>query len=180
MIAATEGSNHQIAQPRPLHEVGGRLNTKADDRELVKIQSFVLDSLAPLTALLEQGEAMSHGEVKEAASTAVQLIGNANARMSRLRREKIVTSMNRSLLPLVKNDENFTEAAPHLFGGDFARQSKEFLDQMKALRSTLPSKTKEPFKKPFFRGGPPSKRGGHKPRGGDPKSFRGHSGPPRQ
>ena len=155
-------------------------NTKADDRELAKIQSFVLDSLAPLTALLEQGEVMSPGEVKDAASTAVQLIGNANARMSRLRREKIITSMNRTLLPLVKDDENFMEAAPHLFGGNFARQSKEFLDQVKALRSTLPSKTKEPSKKPFFRGGPPSKRGGYKPRGGDSKSFRGRSGPPRQ
>ena len=113
-------------------------NTKVYDRELAKIQSFVLDSLVSLKALLEQEEVMSPGEVKDATSTAVQLIGNANARMSHLRREKTVTSMNRTLLPLVKDDENFMEAAPYLFGGNFARQSKEFLDQVKALRSTLP------------------------------------------
>ena len=39
---------------------------KADDRELVKIQSFVLDSLASLKALLEQGVDMSPDEVRDA------------------------------------------------------------------------------------------------------------------
>ena len=130
-------------------------NVKAGDKELAKIQSFVLDSLAPLTALLEQGQEMSPDEVRDATSTAVELIGNANARISRLRRERIVTSVNKVLLPLARDDEQFAEAAPHLFGTDFARQSKEFMDQVKAIRSTLPSKTKEPARKPFFRGGPP-------------------------
>ena len=64
---------------------------KADNRELAKTQSFVLDSLAPLTALLEQGVDTSPDEVRDATLAAVELIGNANARISRLRRERIVT-----------------------------------------------------------------------------------------
>ena len=112
-------------------------SAKADDKELAKVQSFVLDSLAPLTALLEQGEEMSHDEVRDATLAAVELIGNANARISHLRREKIVTCVNKALLPLARDDERFAEAAPHLFGSDFARHSKEFLDQVTKPNGSL-------------------------------------------
>ena len=63
---------------------------KNTDKDLAKLQTFVLDSLAPLTAILENIGRMSVGEVKEASSTAVELLGNANARISRLRRDKLV------------------------------------------------------------------------------------------
>ena len=124
-------------------------SVKVDDKELAKIQSFVLDSLAPHTALLEQGQDMSPDEVRDATSAAVELIGNANARISCLRREKIVTCVNKVLLPLARDEEHFTEAAPQLFGTDFARQSKGFMDQVGAILSTVPSKNKEPARKPF-------------------------------
>ena len=66
---------------------------KALDKDLTKIQTFVLDSMAPLTALLERGDTMDCLAVQEAASIAMELLGNANARILRLCREKIVTAV---------------------------------------------------------------------------------------
>ena len=65
--------------------------TKSTDRELARIQTFVLDSLALLTSILEcdnQGDSLSHEEVIIPVKTAVQLIGNSPiAVWSRLRKE---------------------------------------------------------------------------------------------
>ena len=55
--------------------------TKATDRDLAKIQMFILDTLAPLTSVIEhdnQGDSLLHQEVLTAIRTAVQLIGNTN------------------------------------------------------------------------------------------------------
>ena len=49
---------------------------KSVDRELARIQTYVLDSLAPITALLENSK-MPTKEVPEASSAATVLIGNA-------------------------------------------------------------------------------------------------------
>ena len=79
-------------------------STKSLDKDLAKIQTFVLDSLVPLTAVVEcdnQGGSLSHQEVMIAVKTAVQLIDNANAKISHLRREKVTSSFNKGLLPLV-------------------------------------------------------------------------------
>ena len=88
------------------------------------------------------------------ASTAIQLIGNASARISCLRREWLISSVNKALLPFAKDDKGFTEAPLLLFGPNFAKRSKEFLDQVKAIRTTIPTKAKA--KKPqgnhFFEG----------------------------
>ena len=91
-VAATKSPN---LDPFMRTEVSS--SVKADDKELAKIQSFVLDSLAPLTALLEQGQDMLPDEVWDATSAAVELIGNTNTRISRLRREKIVTCVNKQM-----------------------------------------------------------------------------------
>ena len=108
---------------------------KAVDKELARIQTFVLDALAPLTAMLENVDQLwVHYE----------LIGNANARMSRLQREKLVGAINKQLLPLVKEDADFSEAAPNLLGPDFSKWNKDFLDQVKALRSSLPMRGQDP------------------------------------
>ena len=52
---------------------------------------------------------MSIEEIKEASITAVELIGNASAKISHLRREKLVTSINKSLVHFVKEDSDFSE-----------------------------------------------------------------------
>ena len=54
---------------------------KVADRKLFRIQTFVLDPLAPLTTILDNTENMSIEEIKEASTTAVELIGNANAKI---------------------------------------------------------------------------------------------------
>ena len=64
---------------------------KAVDKELGHIQTFVLDALAPLTSLLEDCEDKA---VVDTVSVAVQLIGNASARISHLRREKVTGHIN--------------------------------------------------------------------------------------
>ena len=78
-------------------------------------------------------------DTSAAVSAALQLLGNANGKLSHLRREKAVNDLNKSLLPLINADEDFTEAAPLLFGKEFVRRSKEHVDQVKALRSTSDS-----------------------------------------
>ena len=80
---------------------------------------------------------MKPPDVYEAAATAAELIGDASSRISRLRGEKIVASVNKSMLPLAKEEE---EAPPNLFGVDFARRSKDFMEWVKALRSSLPAR----------------------------------------
>ena len=155
---------------------------KSNDKDLAKVQSFLLDSLAPLSALLEAGDSWNAEEVRHATLTTVGLIGNANARLSRLRRDKVVASMNKALLPLTKEDEHFREAPPYLFGNGFAKRSKKFMDQVRALRTTLPAKTnQEGGKRSTYnwqrgsssRGGYSGGSGYRYRRGGAPSQYRG-------
>ena len=140
---------------------------KSTDKQLAKAQTLLLDSLAPLTSLLEahfKGEEVEQQQMAQAAKTAVELIGNANASISHLRREKVIGELNKALLPVIGDDDNFKEANPLLFGTEFAKKGKDMIDQVKALRSTLPKKVGR--KPPFFRGGPPGTRGGFSQRYG--------------
>ena len=147
------------------------LGAKSLDKDLARIQTFVLDALAPLTSILDNNN-LTEEAAKHASSTAVELIGNANAQISRLRREKIVQSVNKSLLPLVKEDTSFKEASPYLFGDDFAKRQKDFSDQIKALRAGRHSHTEQTFRKPLFRKGLPPGRGMARGRGGGPSNYR--------
>ena len=145
---------------------------KSSDKEWARIQTFVLDALAPLTSLLEtdskgeapltslletdsKGETITHDQALDAAVTAVQLLGNASAQITHGRRTKVLTHLNKSLLPLLEEDDNFKDVAPSLFGPEFARKSKELIDQVKAIWSTTQKDGKS-----FFRQGPPKSRGG--------------------
>ena len=63
---------------------------KAADKRLAKVQTFLLDALAPLSTLIEaytRGEQLSGQETVKVVKTAVELIGNSNAHISHLRRE---------------------------------------------------------------------------------------------
>ena len=60
--------------------------TKSDDKELAKIQTLLLNALAPLTSIFEaDSEKVSYNEVINATKAAVALIVNANAKISHLR-----------------------------------------------------------------------------------------------
>ena len=119
---------------------------------------------------LNSGKPLSDQETALAVTSALELIGNASARIARMRQEKLTTSLNKSLLPLAQDDKNFMDAAPNSFGSEFARKSKDYLDQVKALRTSLSSRRD----KPFFRSGPPNGRRGYsrKEGRGGPPSFR--------
>ena len=150
--------------------------TKAADKELATIQTYVLDALSPLIAIIEvdtKGENITNTQGVNAVKAAIELIGNANARISHLRM-KIISQMNKSLLPLTEDDGNFTDAPPTLFGLEFARKSKELVDQMKAMWSSTGFKDKQ-----FFGNGPPTTRGyrnAKSGRGGAP-NFRSNQRP---
>ena len=134
--------------------------TKAADKELATISTYVLDALSPLTAIVEadtKGENIIITQGVNAVKAAIELIGNADARISHLRRTKIISQMNKSLLPLTEDDDNFTDAPPTLFGPEFARKSKELVDQMKAMRSSTRFKDKH-----FFSKWPPQQQGGYR------------------
>jgi len=133
---------------------------KTLDSQLQRLQFFVLDAVAPLTSIVEanaKGEKVDHRQAVNAAKSAIELVGNASAQISHYRRTRLVASLNKTLLPLVDDDKNFQGAAPSLFGSSFAKQSKDLVDQVKAMRSL----TKEhKFSNIFFLSVPgPSGRG---------------------
>ena len=102
--------------------------------------------------MLENAEKMRVEDVKEVSSAAAELIGNANMWILRFRREKLVPTINKNLTPFVKEDTDFMEAAPNLFGSGFSKQAKDYLNQVKTLRSTLPPRHQggDHYKRPFF------------------------------
>jgi len=81
-------------------------------------------------------------------TAAIELVGNASTQISHYRRTTIITSTNKTLLPLVEDDKNFKGAAPSLFGPDFAQKSKDFINQVKAMNSSV--RDPKPFGQ-FFR-----------------------------
>ena len=144
---------------------------KSLDSNLARVQMLYMDALAHLTALSESEE-LSFKNVRRATTTAMALIGNANSRLSRLRREKLVNSFNKSLLLLVKEDKDFAETTTYLFRADFAKRSKEFTNQIKAMRSTVPNKTEYRSLRPlFWKGQPPGRGMANRGRGGDPSNY---------
>ena len=147
---------------------------KSADKELARLQTFVLDSLAPVSSILENVGKMTVQEVYDAASSAASLVRNASARISRLRREKFAASINKSLVLLVKEDKDFAEVAPNLFGVDFAKRAKEHLNQVKTLRqasSSFHHSEHYSGRKSLFRRGFPSGRGSVRGRGGTSKYY---------
>ncbi len=62
-----------------------------------------------------RGRHVTPEDLKKATTAAVQLLGNTSAHISRLRREKVVGAINKTVLPLVKEDTPYVDAAPDLF-----------------------------------------------------------------
>ena len=65
--------------------------------------------------------------------------------MSHLRREGVVCDLNEALLPIVGDDANFKEAAPLLFGTEFAKKGKEMV---KAIYVPPSPRSSPSFKRP--------------------------------
>ena len=120
---------------------------------------------------------MSIEEIKEASFTAVELIGNVNTRISPLHREKIVPSINKSLVSLVKEDSDFPEAAPNRFGPEFSKRAKDFVDQVWTLRSSFQGK-QDSVPKATFSEGPLLEEGNAHDKGRRPQSIQGKPNSP--
>ena len=118
---------------------------KSADKDLAKIQTFVLDALAPLTPLVSildlnsRDHCPAYQDTIDTISTAVELLGNASATITHLRREKLTLGLNKTLLSLCQDDENFKSAALALFDPEFAKRSKEHIHQVKAMQFAVPS-----------------------------------------
>ncbi len=141
------------------------------DRKPARLQTFMLDAMAPLSAILyieSSGKDMLPEENLAVVKTALRLIGNASSKESvhSPGREKITGQMNKSLLPLAKDETKFTEAAPMLLGTEFAKSSKKYIDQVKAMRTTLNSTSNSRTSKLYFLGGPSGRGAYNHQRGG--------------
>ena len=73
----------------------------------------------PLLRQTPKGDKITHKQAVNAAKAAIELVGNASARIIHCRKTKIISQMNKALLPLTEEDENFVDAAPALFGTAF-------------------------------------------------------------
>jgi len=106
--------------------------SKAINKELASIQTHVLDALAPLSAIVEAWEDTPEQTIC-AVTVAIKLLGNVSAQISHLWHTKIITQMNKALLPLVEVDSNFGKMSSSLFGLEFTQKSKKLVDQVKAM-----------------------------------------------
>ena len=116
---------------------------------------------------------MSIEEIKEASTTAVELIGTASAKILRLRREKLVSSINKFLVPLMKEDSHFSEVVRNLFGSEFSKRAKDFMDQVKTLRSSFQNQARPTVPEAAFSKRPSLGDGNDPDKGRRPQSIQG-------
>ena len=148
--------------------------TKADSY-LSRLQQFWLDATAPLTAIIETAEEgkLTPELAVSAAQTALVLMGNAHQHMAQERRKRLLMNLNPALKSMANDEKSFKNAAPMLFGDEFAKLATERVDQLKAISKF--SKPEQKKSNRFFGYHPQnSSRGG---RGGGNKSGRGRFHP---
>ena len=110
-------------------------STKTNDKVLAHLQALTLDA----------------DEVGYAVESAITLIGNASSQMSILQRQKILEEYNKDLLSFAQDrEEEFTKAAPQLFGAQFPKEAADHLDQVAALQ-----RAKSSSNQGFHKGSPP-------------------------
>ena len=141
---------------------------KQADAALAKLQMLVVDAVAPLVHIVEEAaKGTLNGEkASEVAKAAISLLGNASAHISRERRKKVITSLNKRFHPLAEEEDIFEGAAPLLLGKTFEAKMKEHLESLKCLgvdTSTRPDRGQD-FRRsrPF----PPQGGGNNAQRGG--------------
>ena len=153
---------------------------KDADRPLCRIQTLVLDTVGPLSSLLESQRSgqLTPEATAEAVTQALRFLGNACSNISAERRKRIVSHLNKDLHPLMEESERFANAAPLLFGKDFEKAAKDHVDSVKSLRKLTQPRSQS---KQFFRPGRPhnyqTARGGSPYRGSSRGGGRGRFRP---
>jgi len=109
----------------------------SSDRSASRLQNFWLDAANPLIYVLEKAEELElPSEVIVAIKAYLQLLGNASAQNTIDRRKAMLVQMSSQLKGFM-GEADFKEAAPLLFGDNFATLDKETLDAAAALKKTL-------------------------------------------
>ena len=75
--------------------------SKEADAAAAKLQTLTLDAVAPLVHIPEEAkkDTLTVQSAAEAAKSALVLLGNASAHMTKDRRKKVVKDLNKDLLP---------------------------------------------------------------------------------
>ena len=63
----------------------------------------------------------------------------------------IIGDVKKTLLSIAQDGDNFRDALLYLFGNRFAKHSEDYMDQVRAIRSTL---SKNRAKRPFYQSNP--------------------------
>ncbi len=113
-------------------------------------QGFLLDAVRPLTYMLEgiRSGNQNVSEVETITKDAL-LLGNASAQISKTRRKRILKVCNPDLSGLVDKEDLYIEAAPSLFGDEFASKMKERAEMVKILHKSQ-SRPNQPNNKPYW------------------------------
>ena len=111
-----------------------------------------LNAVGPLIDILEKlnsgGSQIDADEVGDAVESAITLIGNAPPQLSVLQRQKILEEYNMYLLSFAQDrEEEFTKAAPQLFGEQFPKDAADHPEQVAALRRVKSSVSNQVFRK---------------------------------
>ena len=108
--------------------------TKADGY-LLRLQQFWLDMTVLLTAIIETAEEgkLTPELAVSAAQTALVLMGNAHQHMAQERCKRLLMNLNPALKSMANDEESFKNAAPMLFGDEFAKLATERVDQLEAI-----------------------------------------------
>ena len=117
------------------------------DRKLSRLQNFVLDATGPLAAAYDElvGENEAYPDpdrIQQAIQLSLRILGNASAQISQERRTKALSRLNPDLKSLVE-DEDFSNAAPNLFGAGFEKKAKERSKAVTCLRKASSSDLKK-------------------------------------
>ena len=111
--------------------IKGRISaaTKSRDRQLAKQQALLLDAVGPLAYILEEtakGE-LTQKAAREAAQTALKLLGNASMHVSRERRKLTLQNLNAGLIDMERMTTSLPLQHQPFLENAFCKKAKEEL-----------------------------------------------------
>ena len=106
------------------------------DGYLSCLQPFWLDAVAPLAAILKGSEAeeLTPEHAYLVAQAALVLMGSANNHMMQERCKRILMNVNPALKSMANQETAFQQAAPMLFGEEFAKKATDRVEAIKAIK----------------------------------------------
>ena len=113
-------------------------STKATDNLFSDIQAHFLDTVGPLTGIIEainSGTELAIEDVETSVKAALSFLGNASHRCTSIRRQGVLQDYNKDLVSYAaESDELFSSATKTLLGPAFPEKAANHLRQMQTLR----------------------------------------------